>query len=61
MPPMIGGILTRNRDAYQYLPESVRKFPRGTELAADMQRVRFRNVSFEYLTGGIAAPHVGTA
>jgi demethylmenaquinone methyltransferase/2-methoxy-6-polyprenyl-1,4-benzoquinol methylase len=59
--PMIGGILTRNRAAYQYLPESVRKFPDGTELAADMQRAGFRNVSSEYLTGGIAALHVGTA
>jgi demethylmenaquinone methyltransferase/2-methoxy-6-polyprenyl-1,4-benzoquinol methylase len=57
--PLIGGVLTGNRDAYTYLPESVRKFPDAPELAAHMQRAGFRDVEFEYLTGGIAALHVG--
>ncbi len=57
--PVIGGMLTGNRDAYTYLPESVRKFPNAPELASDMRRMGFREVSFEYLTGGIAALHIG--
>lgn len=59
--PWIGGALTGSRDAYQYLPESVRKFPDAPRLADDMRRAGFREVEFEYLTGGIAALHVGWA
>ena len=57
--PLLGGLLTGNRDAYTYLPESVRKFPDAPQLAADMKSAGFRGVGFEYLTGGIAALHLG--
>jgi demethylmenaquinone methyltransferase/2-methoxy-6-polyprenyl-1,4-benzoquinol methylase len=57
--PWIGGVLSGNRDAYMYLPESVRKFPRAAELAEDMRRAGFCEVEFEYLTGGIVALHLG--
>jgi demethylmenaquinone methyltransferase / 2-methoxy-6-polyprenyl-1,4-benzoquinol methylase len=59
--PWIGGVLSGNRDAYRYLPESVRRFPKAGELAEDMRRAGFRNVRYEYLTGGIVALHQGTA
>jgi demethylmenaquinone methyltransferase/2-methoxy-6-polyprenyl-1,4-benzoquinol methylase len=57
--PWIGGLISGSRDAYTYLPESVRKFPSAPELAAMMQRAGFADVSFEYLTGGIVALHIG--
>ena len=57
--PWIGGLISGSRDAYTYLPESVRKFPRAPELAAMMHRAGFAEVSFEYLTGGIVALHIG--
>jgi demethylmenaquinone methyltransferase/2-methoxy-6-polyprenyl-1,4-benzoquinol methylase len=57
--PWIGGLVSGSRDAYTYLPESVRKFPTAPELAAMMQRAGFAEVSFEYLTGGIVALHIG--
>ena len=57
--PWIGGLISGSRDAYTYLPESVRKFPSAGELAAMMQRAGFTEVSFEYLTGGIVALHIG--
>lgn len=57
--PRIGGLLTGSRDAYTYLPESVRKFPSADELAEDMRRAGFRNVRFERFTGGIVALHLG--
>jgi demethylmenaquinone methyltransferase/2-methoxy-6-polyprenyl-1,4-benzoquinol methylase len=57
--PWIGGALSGSRDAYTYLPESVRKFPSARELAEAMQQAGFENVSFEYLTGGIVALHLG--
>jgi demethylmenaquinone methyltransferase/2-methoxy-6-polyprenyl-1,4-benzoquinol methylase len=59
--PLIGGALSGSRDAYVYLPESVRKFPRAEELASEMRRARFDRVGFEYLTGGIVALHLGVA
>lgn len=58
--PWIGGIVSGSRDAYRYLPESVRKFPNATELAEKMRDAGFRGVRFEYMTGGIVALHLGT-
>jgi demethylmenaquinone methyltransferase/2-methoxy-6-polyprenyl-1,4-benzoquinol methylase len=59
--PAIGGALSGSKDAYQYLPESVRKFPGVEELAEEMRNTGFREVNFERLTGGIVALHVGRA
>ena len=55
--PLLGQVVTGNRDAYTYLVESIRRFPAQSELseriaAAGLDRARFRN-----LTGGIAALH----
>ena len=57
--PHIGGLISGSRDAYTYLPESVRKFPTAGELASMMGRAGFSEVKFEYLTGGIVALHTG--
>ncbi|MGP8246466.1 MAG: bifunctional demethylmenaquinone methyltransferase/2-methoxy-6-polyprenyl-1,4-benzoquinol methylase UbiE [Bryobacteraceae bacterium] len=57
--PWIGGAISGSRDAYAYLPESVRKFPNAEDLAARMRAAGFAEVEFEYLTGGIVALHVG--
>jgi demethylmenaquinone methyltransferase/2-methoxy-6-polyprenyl-1,4-benzoquinol methylase len=57
--PWIGGLLTGSRDAYLYLPESIRKFPSAPTLAHDMRRAGFTKVSYRRFTGGIVALHVG--
>jgi demethylmenaquinone methyltransferase/2-methoxy-6-polyprenyl-1,4-benzoquinol methylase len=59
--PVIGGLLSGSRDAYAYLPESVRKFPGAEELAEQMRYAGFENVTFERMTGGIVALHIGCA
>jgi demethylmenaquinone methyltransferase/2-methoxy-6-polyprenyl-1,4-benzoquinol methylase len=59
--PIIGGILSGTRDAYTYLPESVRKFPSASALAEFMGAAGFAEVRYEYLTAGIVALHVGVA
>jgi demethylmenaquinone methyltransferase/2-methoxy-6-polyprenyl-1,4-benzoquinol methylase len=59
--PAIGGLLSGNRDAYRYLPESVRKFPGASALAGRMAAAGFSEVRYEYLTAGIVALHLGTA
>lgn len=57
--PAIGGALSGSREAYTYLPESVRRFPDAETLAADMRAAGFREVTFERMTGGIVALHLG--
>lgn len=58
--PKLGGWISGSKDAYTYLPESVRKFPGVEELAEEMRRVGFTDVRFERMTGGIVALHCGT-
>jgi demethylmenaquinone methyltransferase/2-methoxy-6-polyprenyl-1,4-benzoquinol methylase len=58
--PFIGGVVSGSRGAYEYLPDSVSKFPAQRELASMMGSVGFENVGFRNLTGGIAALHSGT-
>jgi len=57
--PWIGGVISGDRGAYTYLPESVKKFPSASELAAAMRRAGFPKTEYEYLTGGIVALHLG--
>jgi len=58
--PRIGGVVSGSRGAYEYLPDSVSRFPDQKGLAAMMTEVGLQSVSFENLTGGIAAIHIGT-
>ncbi len=57
--PVIGGAISGARDAYTYLPESVRKFPEAGELADLMRECGFGVVEWEYLTFGIVGLHLG--
>jgi demethylmenaquinone methyltransferase/2-methoxy-6-polyprenyl-1,4-benzoquinol methylase len=57
--PRLGGWLSGSRSAYEYLPDSISRFPNQAELAARMTDAGFADVSFENLTGGIAALHMG--
>ncbi len=57
--PFIGGIVSGHRTAYEYLPQSVARFPAEDELVARMRRAGFDDVSYRSLTLGIAAIHVG--
>jgi demethylmenaquinone methyltransferase/2-methoxy-6-polyprenyl-1,4-benzoquinol methylase len=57
--PFAGGLLSGSREAYTYLPESVRRFPSAEELGGDMRAAGFREVGFERMTAGIVALHLG--
>jgi len=57
--PRIGGIISGNPGAYRYLPDSVSSFPHQEELVRLMETVGFEGVSYQNLTGGIAALHSG--
>ena len=57
--PMLGRMVAGDRDAYQYLVESIRRFPQQDALAARMVAAGFDRVSFRNLSGGIVALHSG--
>ncbi len=57
--PLAGKYLADNREAYRYLPESIRKFPRPDELAGILQRIGFSRVTYRRLTNGIAVIYTG--
>ena len=57
--PLLGGLISGSRSAYQYLPTSVSHFPDQDELSALMRHVGLQEVKYENLTGGIAALHMG--
>lgn len=57
--PTIGEIVAGDRDSYQYLVESIRKFPNQTELLQRIQHTGFQLSKYTDLTGGIVAIHEG--
>jgi demethylmenaquinone methyltransferase/2-methoxy-6-polyprenyl-1,4-benzoquinol methylase len=57
--PLVGRLVSGHPWAYEYLPESVREFPEPQDLAALMMDAGFGRISWELLTGGVAALHVG--
>ena len=58
--PRIGGIISGSRGAYEYLPDSVSRFPDQNALVSLMRAVGFEEIEYQNLTGGIAALHMGT-
>jgi demethylmenaquinone methyltransferase/2-methoxy-6-polyprenyl-1,4-benzoquinol methylase len=57
--PVLGGAISGSREAYEYLPKSVAKFPEPAELASEMKASGFVEVSYELMTGGSVALHIG--
>jgi len=57
--PRVGEMVTGDRDAYQYLVESIRKFPKPKAYARTIEAAGFRRVSFTPMTGGVVALHSG--
>lgn len=57
--PAIGGFVSGSKEAYSYLPESVRRFPGAEDLAGEMRSAGFANVRFERMTAGVVALHLG--
>lgn len=57
--PALGGMISGSREAYEYLPQSVGRFPEPAELAEEMRRAGFRDVQCEAMTGGSVALHIG--
>jgi demethylmenaquinone methyltransferase / 2-methoxy-6-polyprenyl-1,4-benzoquinol methylase len=57
--PLLGQWVVGNREAYQYLAESIQKFPVPSVLAKRMEQAGLSQVKWQKLTGGIAVIHTG--
>jgi len=57
--PKLGELVANDRDSYQYLVESIRKFCTQDELASRMETAGFEGVKYTNMTGGIVAVHEG--
>jgi len=57
--PTMGKIIANDRDSYQYLVESIRKFPDQETFASMIREAGFDQVKYRNLTMGIAALHSG--
>ena len=59
--PAIGALVARDRHAYQYLVESIRRFPEQAALAAMMREAGLGRAEWTNFTGGVVALHQGWA
>jgi demethylmenaquinone methyltransferase/2-methoxy-6-polyprenyl-1,4-benzoquinol methylase len=57
--PALGRAVTGDAEAYRYLVESIRRFPRPEAFAQMLRDAGFHRVSFQRLTGGVVALHSG--
>lgn len=57
--PRFGKMITGDAEPYQYLVESIRKFPNQEDFAGMIREAGFARVSYTSYTGGIAALHSG--
>ncbi|MGI4992895.1 bifunctional demethylmenaquinone methyltransferase/2-methoxy-6-polyprenyl-1,4-benzoquinol methylase UbiE [Halobacteriovorax sp. GFR7] len=57
--PFVGNLISKHKDAYTYLNQTVEDFPYGQEFADEMTKAGFKNVRFITLTFGIATLYIG--
>ncbi|MCW2962591.1 MAG: demethylmenaquinone methyltransferase [Thermoleophilia bacterium] len=57
--PVLGGIVSRDKAAYTYLPESTKTFPRPPQLAEILRDAGIGEVTWRRFGGGIVALHRG--
>lgn len=57
--PRMGQAIANDRDSYQYLVESIRKFPKQEAFLTMVRKAGFGNASYRNLSMGIAALHSG--
>ncbi|MBS1904120.1 MAG: bifunctional demethylmenaquinone methyltransferase/2-methoxy-6-polyprenyl-1,4-benzoquinol methylase UbiE [Bacteroidetes bacterium] len=56
--PIVGKGVSRNTEAYSYLPDSIRRFPEREEIVAMLTRIGFVNARWKDLSAGIVTMHI---
>ncbi len=57
--PHVGRLISKNRNAYQYLDESINKFPEGKNFTAILDKLGYRNTYTKSLSLGICSIYCG--
>ncbi len=57
--PIFGSIISKDKSAYHYLPESVAAFPEGNDFLDELVKVGFLDTRLKKLSGGIASIYSG--
>lgn len=57
--PFFGGLISGNRQAYEYLPKSVMAFPKPDEFMGMMQQAGFNNITAKAFTFGLCRMYIG--
>lgn len=58
--PLVGKAVSKDGDAYTYLPRSIHAFPQGEVMTEILKRAGFRKVTFRRLTCGICTLYTAT-
>jgi demethylmenaquinone methyltransferase/2-methoxy-6-polyprenyl-1,4-benzoquinol methylase len=56
--PFIGGIISKDKNAYTYLPDSVSAFPSGNNFLTELDKVGFKECKHIPLTFGIVSLYI---
>ena len=56
--PFIGGIISKDKNAYTYLPDSVSAFPSGKDFLVELEKAGFKNCKHIPLTLGIVSLYI---
>jgi demethylmenaquinone methyltransferase/2-methoxy-6-polyprenyl-1,4-benzoquinol methylase len=59
--PAVGELVAKDRASYQYLVESIRRFPDQATFKAMIEQAGFGRAGYTNFTGGVAALHHGWA
>ena len=57
--PWLGRVISKNKNAYQYLNESVQKFPEGKDFVQILNKLGYKNASCKTLSLGISSIYSG--
>lgn len=58
--PRMGEIVADDKDSYQYLVESIRKFPAPEDFLAMIKKAGFARAGWRSMTAGVVSVHTGT-
>jgi demethylmenaquinone methyltransferase/2-methoxy-6-polyprenyl-1,4-benzoquinol methylase len=56
--PFVGGIISKDKNAYSYLPDSVTAFPSGKYFIAELEKAGFKNCEHIPLTFGVVSLYI---
>ena len=58
--PLCGRLISKDRNAYEYLTASIEAFPQGEKMQEILQNIGFTEVKFERLTFGVCTMYLAT-